>query len=218
VTNDCKVPLPAAVEVLQVEQYLGDEFRAVAPNHLEAGTLALTRIDIEWWPIMRHYGVPTRILDWTASIYVAAYFAVSKQSDKDGVVYIVHPNTLERAMKASYSSFEALPKNDAEFKQPDSPPTLYVFNRKTALLDRMIAQQGLFMVCRNVVGDIEEILASEIPKVADSDQLTLKRLRIPAAEKPGFMCQLRSMNVTARSLFPGLDGIGRHLEETIKCR
>lgn len=217
-TSDRKTPLPDAAEVLRVEGYLLDQFRAVAPNHLPGATLAATRAAADWWPIMRHYGVPTRILDWTASFYVATYFAVSRRPDTDGAVYLIHAHTLDLAMKATHGTLAELPTGDDDLRRPDAPPTVHIFGRKTALPDRMIAQQGCFMVCRNVVGDIEEVLASEIPRMADVGTETLSRFRIPAASKASFMRHLRAMNVTASSLFPGLDGIGRHLEETVRCR
>ncbi|MGI8546579.1 MAG: hypothetical protein ACR2M1_04475 [Gemmatimonadaceae bacterium] len=42
------------------------------------------------------------------------------------------------------------------------------------------------------------------------------KLIIPAKLKPPFLIQLRSMNVTGRSLFPGPDGFGRSLREATR--
>lgn len=217
-TNDRRSALPDAAEMLRMEGYLLDQFRAAAPNYLPGATFAATRANLDWWLLMRHYGVPTRILDWTASFYVAAYFAVSRHPDKDGVVYCVHVHTLNRAMEAAHGPAAKFQTSDDVYLNPDAPPVINVVSRKTALLDRMIAQQGCFMVCRNVVGDFEQILSSEIPKVADPAQETLRKFIVPAASKAAFMRHLRAMNVTASSLFPGLDGIGRHLDETVRRR
>jgi hypothetical protein len=37
--------------------------------------------------VLRHYGVPTRLLDWSMSPYIAAYFAVCGNDAKDGEIW-----------------------------------------------------------------------------------------------------------------------------------
>jgi hypothetical protein len=74
------------------------------------------------------------------------------------------------------------------------------------------------MACQNVGANIEEILATEMPKVAQPGKETLRKFRIPATLKPTILRRLRSMNVMASSLFPGLDGIGRQLDELVRNR
>jgi hypothetical protein len=51
------------------EGYISVEFRRRARAHL-----ALTNSPFEWLCAMQHYGIPTRLLDWSESLPVALYF------------------------------------------------------------------------------------------------------------------------------------------------
>lgn len=44
-----------------------------------------------WLSLMQHYGLPTRLLDWTESVLVAAYFAVRKHDQHDGRLFALDP-------------------------------------------------------------------------------------------------------------------------------
>ncbi len=52
-----------------------------------------------WLFLMQHFGLPTRLLDWTESILVAAFFAVSndKHDDSDGAVWALLPTGLNKS-------------------------------------------------------------------------------------------------------------------------
>lgn len=213
-TNEWRTPLPSVNNLLLLERVLTDRFIAGAANNLPPGTLAASKHLVDWWPIMRHHGVPTRILDWTTSIYVAAYFAASGSPQCDGAIWIVHAHTFD-AHTASLSPGGVLPiLVDKLLSDPAAPSVLHMFDRKAAKLDRMVVQQGGFMLSQNVGTDLEASLqemATAHPHPAG--ETIVAKARLPAKLKPTFMRRLRAMNVTGASLFPGVDGVGKGLDE-----
>jgi hypothetical protein len=165
---------------------------------------------MDWWMLMQHYGAPTRALDWTRSPFVAAYFAVRDNPRADGTVFWV--NAEDVARKSAQTRGATKPdflRADLD-RCPD--PTVVVIEGKLQN-ERMIAQQGLFTVCSNsrLPHDvaIQRMLSHTV-------LVTFGRWEIPAALKPTFLWHLHSMNITARSLFPGLDGLGRSVSDQVR--
>ena len=168
---------------------------------------------------MQHFGAPTRLLDWTASLFVALYFAARGHRSDDGAVYLVHVSTLNAAMHEAYGKAAELgTATDDRFTDAAAPETVHLVERKTALPRRMTVQQGGFMLCENIHGDIESILAERIEVVADEAKELHRKLIVPAALKPEIMRRLREMNVTRATLFPDLDGVGGSLNEMVMWR
>lgn len=66
----------AGLEVLML-----NEFKARAPLHLSAQLMP--RDELTWLAFMQHHEIPTRLLDFTYSPFVALYFAVRQGDAKD---------------------------------------------------------------------------------------------------------------------------------------
>jgi hypothetical protein len=47
----------------------------------------------EWLTLMQHYGLPTRLLDWTTNLLVALFFAVKDEKHEDGAVFAFNPGS-----------------------------------------------------------------------------------------------------------------------------
>jgi len=63
-----------------LEAMILDEFQAKARLHMDVSDMPLDQ-KLSWLAIMQHHGVPTRLLDFTYSPYVALYFALRNRPD-----------------------------------------------------------------------------------------------------------------------------------------
>lgn len=54
--------------------------------------------DLKWVQLAQHYGIPTRLLDWTESATIGLYFACLGESAEpsDGMVFMLNPVDLNR--------------------------------------------------------------------------------------------------------------------------
>ena len=50
--------------------------------------------DAAWLALMQHNLLYTRLLDWTTSFIIAAYFATCDESDEDAIIWILEPRKL----------------------------------------------------------------------------------------------------------------------------
>ncbi len=72
---------------LDIERRSIELYRSTARYFSDTGEKTALSADITTLMTLRHYGLPTRLLDWSMSPYIAAYFAVEKSQDKDGELW-----------------------------------------------------------------------------------------------------------------------------------
>ena len=72
---------------LLLERKSIETFRSSARFFADQGEKAAMSLDPVALMVLRHYGVPTRLLDWTMSPWVAAFFAASTDSREDGEIW-----------------------------------------------------------------------------------------------------------------------------------
>src|SRR5436190_5659574 len=157
--------------------------------------------DFEWLALMQDHGAPTRLLDFTWSPYVAAFFALHNAT-REGVIWACNPVEIEKTKHIDLEkpgrfrkTFLSGPGNFVWLGEP------YAMNR------RLIAQSGTFLVPAMLNKSIEEIL-NEYPNPKD----TLIKFIVPADKiREKGMRELYRMNITQATLFPDLDGLARSL-------
>ena len=67
-------------------------FKRIAEIKLSRAPLA--EEDLKWVQIAQHYGLPTRLLDWTESPTIGLFFACRRKWNTDGLVYMLNPSDL----------------------------------------------------------------------------------------------------------------------------
>jgi hypothetical protein len=156
--------------------------------------------DFEWLALMQDHGAPTRLLDFSWSPYVAAFFALHNTTE-DGVIWACNPVEIEKRrmdLKQPGSFRKNFLANNQPFAWLGEPRTM---NR------RLIAQSGTFLVPGILHESVEEILMG-YPNPKD----TLIKFILPANKvREKGMRELYRMNITQATLFPDLDGLARSL-------
>jgi hypothetical protein len=171
-----------------------------------------------WLALMQHHGVPTTLIDWTYSPWVAAYFAfrdVQADSAKHCSVWAINLRALEAGLKSlmgthdrrqAYERAETLIRKRYSRRlrlQPDLPFILPYWPREHNR--RLAAQQGIFLV--NSLSDCGFL--STLREMHDlSDAEFIRRFHMPWSFRRQALCRLEEMNVHELSLFPDLTGLG----------
>lgn len=178
----------------------------------------------EWLALMRHYGAPVRLLDWTYSFYVAVFFAVEEAEGDCAVWALEKKAIINKVLKSS-----KLTQKQRKFLSKDidviNPKTWeYVFRRSTKpfvwpvnpfrLNERLVIQQGDFLCQGDISKTFEENLAAVLPNAKKDSDCKLFKYVIKSGkkERKEILLNLHRMNINRATLFPGLDGFAQSLK------
>jgi hypothetical protein len=192
---------------IEKEQHLFNSFRKFSDRILE-------RRKSEWETLfeMQHYGVPTRLLDWSETFGIALFFAatynLSSHSGNDAAIYLLDPVALNKI--SGKSGILRIPHDEEGFGYTkiywDHSPfkaTAPISVEPVFLNDRMLAQRGMFTIHHDEIEPIED----EFPKA-------IKKVILPSNVMPAAMEFLELSNLHAYSVFPDVAGIAEYLRNT----
>ncbi|MDH5609400.1 MAG: FRG domain-containing protein [Cyclobacteriaceae bacterium] len=167
-----------------------------------------------WLSIAQHHGLPTRLLDWTFSPYIALHFATSNTElyDEDAVIWSVNYSSVHAELPAAFRLVNHKEGSDIFTAQMLASVTsslsdfdqlsddIVVFFEPPSMDARIVNQHALFSVMNNPARTIDSWLKGK-------PELRWFKIIIPARIKWEIRDKLDQANITERVLFPGLTGL-----------
>lgn len=161
---------------------------------------------LDWLLVMQHHGMPTRLLDWSESPLVAAYFCVNELPTRDGALWMLRPVELNKLSGHEPEYEYEIPSTQDGILQTYMPeslagertsrllPIAAIFPRNNA---RMQAQLGVFTISHRDNKPIEEI----------GSKKHIWKYVIPSGCKAAFRKELKLLGFSRFQLFPELSSI-----------
>lgn len=187
-----------------------------------------TQSNFQVLSLLQHYGSPTRLLDFSTSPYVAAFFAANN-SENDGSIYAI--NSFELLSTTNYlfgTKYDDGSDEMNNLKKTDGISNDDVFKvlvlgseqRKFVelvqpffLFDRMIQQNGAFLCQGDINNSFEENLKSNYEFLSSLENPNpYYKIKIKHEWKAEIIRDLFSMNISSATLFPDIEGYLKSLK------
>jgi hypothetical protein len=202
-----------------------DEFRRKARPFLSS----LPQNDFEWLFVMQHYGVPTRLLDWTSNALVALYFATESLSpdrhtsaseaaerymdgdefrDDGFAIWVMDPHAVNHKLHdihgvvdiASEERWQPYARPTVQSNLSTYAPICIVAPHNTS---RIRAQSGTFTLHGHNVWAIDYY---------DDLRPLLHKIFVPYAHLATIQDDLVGVGFSTSSIFPDLEGVAREVK------
>jgi len=199
-------------ERIKAERFITNDFYIKARQVLDNSPEKLNYA--AWMSLMQHYGLPTRLLDWSRSPLIAAFFATEKYQDKefaenDACVWVLIPGALNEkegfgncifpsdAITIQHMLLPAFKEWGIEKDVEDKIIACYSTDNNL----RMYSQQACFTV-HNSQRKLEDICDDNI----------LYKITIPCDKREYFLRSLEVFGITESFVYPDLDHIANDLK------
>ncbi len=206
----------------ELEQKIMLEFKRRAHQYLPI--LPSKDSHLEWLALMQHYGCPTRLLDFTRSFYVGVFFAVDG-AESDAALWAVDTSyfvnskksILKEHLSSSYDEDTEQEVNEIlAVTATDKQDTGIIVVEPLEMNKRISIQQGVFLFPKNLYKSFEENICAPLSvknfeefEKQDKNKQALIKIAIPKKLHTQIAYWLSTMNITAATLFPGLEGFAR---------
>jgi len=189
------------------------------------------RLD-RWLFLMQHHRAPTRLLDWTESLLVAAFFATEKAAvdefvNSDAAVFALDPialneaaglehfpvtwtqNPIVQTIKFAFGTQDKL-VDGKKIKYLEVPSAIY----PSTIHARLASQKGCFTLHGADKRDFESIFTG-CPLMQEK---RLIKYVIPKENVFKIFQEVWDLGITYTTLFPDLDGLAKELRHSFRIK
>jgi len=199
----------------KVEQYMATLFYTDACTRMKDHPM---HDDMSGWLcLMQHYGLPTRILDWSKSPLVALYFAVQTHgendpyNEKDAALWLIDPMDLN----TDQGYGEYIPPMDYRSVADMLIP---VFNDK-------VPSNGKIIACCSVENDLRMYVQQSTFTIHGTNEPLngiycesdiVRKFIIPSEIKPHLRLQLKMLGFHLNTIFPDIEHVASEIKNYYK--
>mgnify|MGYP003664945116 CR=1 FL=1 len=174
------------------EQRMLDEFSSKSLAHIKYNPT----LKLEHLTIAQHYGIPTRLLDWTENALTALFFATNvelKDSEEFAVVWVL---SLQRNSNFLLTDLS---------KNPFKLNELKLF-KPADIIQRVSSQSGWFSIHPYGGQGYYERIETNL-----DESVRLNKILIPRKKVKSIRETLESCGINEYSIFQDLDSLGRYV-------
>jgi FRG domain len=176
---------------------------------------------LSWLMLARHYGLPTRLLDWSESPLVALFFAVEKVGpNDDGCLWALEPGRMNAEMtngsRRLLASDDPMVERliDVVFEPDPSARVETVSNLRGQALSfgpreidpRMVAQRSRFTI------HADDADLADYPYKTGDKPMWRRAFCVPAGAREDCRRLLRTLGIRKHTLFPDLQALAAELK------
>lgn len=212
-------------ELMDLEHELRIDFMSY--GHL-LNQLGQAKSQIDWYFLMQHHGVPTRLLDWTTNALAALFFALNEYSRHAGkkaksdcvAIWMIDAYWLAMRCSDEWSS-PLLPwSEDASRYMPKLEDLIDKEKNAKALVPddampieppavhpRVAAQEGRFIIFGRKHDLLEHKIRLENGTNGKPEEPRFVQIRFEVGDLEANLEELANLGMSRRTLFPDLDGL-----------